>query len=178
MPVFGDALGKAQAERFTRDLLLVLARRFMAITRRKTESETIRHTLQARLEPQTGTAFVEAPQYWAPYYHNGRGPVRAKDSPFLVFYEDRHQDPRRPSDTVRAFQIRRLSAEEFVRDARAGKLIVRRMVGPAPPHPFFDRAHTEFARPGALAGLVATALTDHLLKDFVRSERATVRLRL
>ncbi|MEK7862879.1 MAG: hypothetical protein AAB295_06395 [Chloroflexota bacterium] len=178
MPRFSDSLGRAQAERFTRDLLLLLARRFMSIARRKTESETIRRTLSARIDPQPGSAFVEAPQYWAPYYHDGRGPVRAKDSPFLVFYKDRRDDPRRPSNTMRAFQIRRLSAEEFVRDARAGKLIVRREVGPSKPHPFFTQAHAEFARPGALQGLVANAITTHLMRDFVRSERATVRLRL
>ena len=89
-------------------------------------------------------ALVLTDFYWAIYYHDGRGPIRARPGKFLVFFRDPDDDPRingaarnyprRSSDIQRL----NLSKGEFNRLLRSGRMVATKRVGPADAHPFFE----------------------------------------
>jgi hypothetical protein len=132
---------------FARELALILGHRFADLVREVTESQTVSESLIVTLDPrEPSTAAVEVPHYWAVYYHDGRGPVQPR-SPgvrFLVWFKNPDDDPRNPSGTVRAVDIRRLTEEEFQNALDAGQLVIAQEAGPAPAHPFFLEAAALF----------------------------------
>ena len=84
---------------------------------------------------------LNVPFYWATWYHNGRGGIeKGPNDGFLVYYKDPKQDPRIKSGyPVRRSDVKRLSPYRFKQDRRAGKLIVRKSVGPTNRNfPFFS----------------------------------------
>lgn len=89
-------------------------------------------------------AHVVTDFYWAVYYHDGRGPVRARPGKFLVFFSDPDFDPRIDGAARnyprRASDIRRLNLTrgEFTRLLRSGRMIATKRVGAAEAHPFFE----------------------------------------
>lgn len=134
------------AEDFVRALLVRLGTRFAEIARGKTNSETLSRSMLVYLDPgNSNRIIIESPQYWAVYYHDGRGPVAPlAGTRVLVWYLDPKQDPRNPSGTVRALDIRRLTEDEFKRDRDAGRLVITPLAGPARGTPYFDQAAEEF----------------------------------
>lgn len=97
------------------------------------------------IEAGKGTAAVRTDYYWAVYYHDGRGPVRARPGKFLVYYvpEARDLDPRTGGASFRyprrSADIRKLnlSKDEFFSLLHAGLIVMTKRVGPAEAHPFF-----------------------------------------
>lgn len=110
-------------------------------------SRTLRNSIQVRVtvaDPNYIGAEIFLPQYWAVYYHDGRGPVRPRNGKYLVYFANIEDDPRVAGGKdypTRTSQIRRLrlSPEEFRAAVQEGKLIVRKSVGPSTPHRFFDK---------------------------------------
>lgn len=120
----------------------LLARRQAAS---KIQSETLRAALFVDIVPTEDAVRVGVPHYWAIYYHDGRGPVRAKPGKWLVYFKDPAKDPRIQSGyPERAASIVRLSREEFQEALARDELIVVKSVGPAAPHPFFTRGMDGF----------------------------------
>lgn len=165
------------AEQFVAGLLLKLGDRFAAIAGRLSESSAIRDGLLVYIDPiKTDTVWVEAPQYWALYLHDGRGPVVPHPGiTFLIWYKDPAEDPRNPSGVVRAFEVRRLTPEEFVRDRDAGKLVITRRAGPFEGRPFFDMAEKEFE---SIVDEMVAADFERYMLDGLRSYTSTARIRL
>lgn len=113
--------------------------------RAKLDSETLKKSLFVDLLPQTSQVVVGVPHYWAIYYHDGRGPIRAKPGKWLVYFKDPADDPRiKAGYPVRASDIIHLTREQFLAALAANLLIVTKSVGPAGPHPFFTRGMDGF----------------------------------
>lgn len=137
------------------------------------ESATLKRSIDTRVVIDEGGrvgAHVFLPQYWAVYYHDGRGPVTPVNGRFIVYFQNIEDDPRVSGGRnypVRAAQIRRLRLDpaEFRRMMEDGTLIVRRRVGPAPSHPFFSR----------LAGRAAQLVEPTVDREFRRHAKAVLR---
>lgn len=88
---------------------------------------------------------VTLPHYWATTYQEGRGPVRAKPGGFLVFWKDPKNDPRlnfgRPPVLRRDRpRLTRQQWYQAVRDAKAGRAVITKEVGPWKGNPVIKRA--------------------------------------
>lgn len=111
--------------------------------------------------------------YWALYYHDGRGPIRARAGKFLVFFRDPDDDPRINGAARlyprRASSIRRLnlSKGEFNRLLRSGRLIATKRVGSAKAHPFFELGFASLqARYGSrISALFSECVRESLAAD-------------
>lgn len=144
--------------------------------RRTIESSTLRRSLDSKIvvnESGEIGAEIFVPQYWAVYYHDGRGPVRPTNGKFIVYFQDIEDDPRVAGGRdypVRESQIRRLRLDpkEFRRLIEQGKLIVRTSVGPSRPHPFFER----------LAGKVGAIASPLVVPEFSRHVKAALKAEL
>lgn len=151
-------------------------------SRRETRSKTIERSLQVTVL-DFGRVAVETPYYWAVYYHDGRGPIRARPGHKLVYFRNIDQDPRVPNRRypVRATDIRRLTKSQFyqmLNDPGSG-MIVRTSVGPAPGDPFFERAGRIFpARASAVAQREFSAHVRALLGDEILNARVRVQVDL
>lgn len=162
--------------------LLVLQR-----ARAASKSNTLRAALRVRQssDPTSASAFVGVPHYWAVYYHDGRGTVRAR-SRYLVWFRDKASDPRLAGGyPVTRSQIRHLTPDQFQeglqknREAKAAGepavMIYVPSVGPADGHPFLrdglvgvtDDAHR----------IARTAFSEYVLK-IIPKEKATATIRL
>lgn len=145
--------------------------------RSKIKSETLRHELFVKLFPQTNEVVVGVPHYWAIYYHDGRGPVRAKPGHFLVYFKDPADDPRiKAGYPVRASDIIHLTRDQFLEALAQNKLIVTRSVGPAAPHPFFTDGMKSF--PEKAHGPAKRFMSD-ILSDYIgRPEKDVTKIKL
>jgi len=169
---------------FRIDLARKMAEQVRERVRTLIESDTLKRSLEIRVTVN-GTeigADIFLPQYWAVYYHDGRGPVRPINGKFLVYFADIEDDPRVSGGRnypIHASQIRRLRLDpaEFRRLVKSGKLIVRESVGPAKAHPFFERLAGRAAK--IVAPTVAREMRSHLLGALadVRHLRGTLRFR-
>lgn len=94
-----------------------------------------------------GLGEVFTDYYWAVYYHDGRGSIRARPGKFLVFFRDPDDDPRISGSSRdyprRAVDNRRLklSKAEFRSLLKSKRLIATKRVGPASAHPFFEQGY-------------------------------------
>jgi hypothetical protein len=127
----------------------ILATRFLALAKKECGSKTVSASLHL-IPLSDGSFAVETPYFWAVFYHDGRGPVRAKPGKVLVYFRNPDDDPRIPGRKypVRASDIKRLTAADFyrfLRDPSRG-MIVRKSVGPAKGDPFFVRAQAALTR--------------------------------
>ena len=168
-PAFADAKESLLAE------LGVLARNR---ARSKIKSATLRDALEIELQPVSSAVVVGVPHYWAIYYHDGRGPVRAAPGKFLVYFKDPAEDPRlKAGYPVRATDIVHLSREQFLEHLAADRLIVTRSVGPADPHPFFTRGMDGFQEKvhAPAKRFMATILSDFIGKP--EKDQTKIRLK-
>lgn len=165
-------------------LVRKMADRLAARVRGFIESETLKRSLRVRvrLDRKHVGADLYIPQYWAVYYHDGRGPVRPRNGKFIVYFANIEDDPRvsgGKSYPVRAAQIRRLrlDPEEFRRLVREGKLVVKRSVGPVQGSRFFERLGGKAAR--IAAPIVSRDFRGHLRASLgnVLRLRGSLRLR-
>ncbi len=136
------------------------------------ESGTLRRALNCRVDA-TGAdveAILSVPHYWAIYYHDGRGEIRAKKGKVLVWFASIEDDPRvnasghpiRVSDRKKL----RLSKTQFRRLQKAGKLIVSTKSGPAKGKPFYKVLRGLGGRVGDIAnGEIENLILDGLKKD-------------
>lgn len=115
-------------------------------------------------------AAVETDFYWAVYYHDGRGPIRARPGKYLVFFRNPDDDPRigGPARNYprRVADIQRLSLpkDEFLSLLRSGKMIATKRVGPAGAHPFFERG---FAALQSQYGPLAVRRLGEFIMDYL-----------
>lgn len=114
-----------------------------------------------------GEVFTE--YYWALYYHDGRGSIRARPGKFLVFFRDPDDDPR-ISGTARDYPRRaaenrrlRLSKAEFRSLLKSKRLIATKRVGPASAHPFFERGYARLQ--SKFGPTLVRLLSEEFLKD-------------
>jgi hypothetical protein len=92
------------------------------------------------LDTGPGSAALYTPYYWAKYFHDGRGPVRARPGHYLVFFLDPRDDPRTSFGTkfpVRRSDVRHLSRDEFLRLLGTPGMIITKEVRGALGQPFF-----------------------------------------
>lgn len=114
---------------------------------------------------------ISTDYYWAIYYHDGRGPIRARPGKFLVFYRNPDDDPRHDGAARnyprRASEVRELNLprSEFLRLLRSGALIATKRVGPAGSHPFFERG---FAAAAERAGPRVLGLLRKYVRELLR----------
>ena len=110
-------------------------------------ARALREDLRVQIVSATeklGRALVLTDFYWAVYYHDGRGPIKARPGKFLVFFRDPDDDPRIDGSARnyprRISDARKLSLSkgQFSRLLRSGRLIATKRVGPAEAHPFFE----------------------------------------
>lgn len=162
--------------------LLVLQRARAAV-----KSNTLKAALRIRQssDPLAASAFVGVPHYWAVYYHDGRGSVRAKGL-YLVWFRDKASDPRLAGGyPVKRSQIRHLTPDQFQegleknREAKAAGepavMIYVPSVGPADGRPFLrdglvgvvDDAHN----------ISKAAFAEYVL-SVIPKEKATATIRL
>ncbi len=108
------------------------------------DSGTLRRALNCRVDAlgRDVEAILSVPHYWAIYYHDGRGEIRAKEGKVLVWFASIEDDPRvnTTGHPVRITdrQKLRLSKAQFKRLRKAGKLIVAKRSGPARGKPFYE----------------------------------------
>lgn len=110
-------------------------------------SRTLRQSMTV-VRFSSGRVAIFVPQYWAQFFHDGRGPIQARPGKHLVFWlkDFREQDPRIAGGfPVRVTDIKRLTGGQFfalkhlqhLLGEEAGFRIVKR-VGPMIGNPFFD----------------------------------------
>lgn len=146
-------------------ILLTLARLARREARAFARSQTLRETMFVELRTPD-VAVVGVPHYWAVYYHDGRGPVRARNARFLVYFKDPAQDPRILGGyPVREGEVKRLTAAQFRRAVELDQVIVTRAVGPAEGNPFFTEGLKNFPVQADRVGL------DIFRRDFLASVR-------
>jgi len=145
--------------------------------RGKVESKTLRDALRIELRPDIFGVSVGAPHYWAIYYHDGRGPVRAAPGKWLVYFKDPADDPRiKRGYPVRAADIIRLSRSQFLEALAKDQLIVTKSVGRAKAHPFFTRGMQGMDQ---RAHAPAKRFVREMLGDFIgRVEKDSLNIRL
>lgn len=161
---------------FRVDLVLALARAAREEARRAIKSRTLRSGLEIETDVSSFAAknvrvFLTLPFHWAIYYHDGRGPVRARPGKWLAFYRDPNDDPRTSHGRLhprRPEERRRLTRAEFKRDLASGKLIATKFVGPAAPHPFFTEG---MAGLRAKADALAVRETDRYVRETLSADR-------
>lgn len=114
-----------------------------------------------------GEVFTE--YYWALYYHDGRGSIRARPGKFLVFFRDPDDDPR-ISGSARNYPRRavdnrqlRLSKAEFRSLLKSRRLIATKRVGPASAHPFFEQGYA--ALQSKFGPVLVRMFSEEFLKD-------------
>jgi len=111
--------------------------------------------------------------YWAVYYHDGRGPIRARPGKFLVFFRDPDDDPRingaARNYPKRASDVRRLDLTkgEFSRLLRSGRMVATKRVGAAEAHPFFE---VGFAALQARYGPKVSAIWSECVRDSLAAD--------
>lgn len=163
----------ADFDRFLQALTLRLCRQAQREVRRSLKSSTLNRALRCRLDPSppgTALARLAVPHYWAVYYHDGRGPVKAKKGKFLVYFRSIEDDPRvsGSASPERFSQTKRLALKPatFRRLVAQGKMIVTKSVGPAAPNPFFLRLADYSARVGRIT---RPALSRFVMDDLRRA---------
>jgi len=146
--------------------------------RSKLQSETLKDAMFVELVPAENTVIVGVPHYWAIYYHDGRGPIRAKPGKWLVYYKNPSDDPRiKGGYPERAASIVRLTREQFLEGLERDELIVVKSVGPAAPHPFFTRGMDGFQ---SKVHEPARKFMSSIMADFigpVEKDSVTIRLK-
>lgn len=100
-------------------------------------SRTLRESLFVAQIPGQLRWRLASRYYWATFYHNGRGPVRAQPGKYLVFFVNPEDDPRTGfgrlyPETLAQAQARPLTPEEFA----AGMERNRELATPGNPFPF------------------------------------------
>lgn len=128
------------------DIARAMGQRLHGQVQRFIKSRTLRRALEVRTSvdgSRVGADLVIS-QYWAVYYHDGRGPLRPRNGKFLVWFKRVEDDPRVDGGAnypVRATDIRRLSLSpaEFTRMLASGRMIIARRAGPTFGNPFFNR---------------------------------------
>lgn len=118
-----------------------LAEEVLARAREACKSRTLAKSMELIEGAVPGEARINVPHYWAVFYHDGRGPIRAKPGHYLVYFKRPEDDPRTDGGSnypTRSAEVRRLSRNEFYRYLREGKIVVTRSVGPAPGNKFFE----------------------------------------
>lgn len=147
--------------------------------KRKLESDTLRAALFVDIVPEEDKVVVGVPHYWALYYHDGRGPIRAKPGKWLVYFKDPSQDPRiKNGYPERAASIIRLTREQVLDALARDELIVVKSVGPAAPHPFFTRGMDGFQdKAHEPARRFMSSLMSDLGLTRIEKDRADIRLK-
>lgn len=182
----------------------VLVLKLLSIIRsseRGRTSEALRKALTASSLGR-GRAVARVPHYWAPFYHDGRGPAPRKSRPgrWMVWFKDPGDDPRwGPGLPVLRSEVRKLTREEFQagleenrRRGPGNPFMIVAKVSPFPPktraksNPFFERGLNRLVVEAVeVDGIVADAIGDILdrklrtsaAKPFIR-QRAKLNLRV
>jgi hypothetical protein len=177
----------ADDDNFLRDLLGKLAEAAKNYALPKIPSQTLRGSIFTQVDSRT-TAFVEIPEYWAAYLHDGRGAFGPSVAKVLVYFGNPKNDPRLVNGVSpqRLSQVRPLSIGQFKfwlnrnRQARAvgalPPMIIRKRVGPMRGSFFFDndKGMSGFSQEADLvAGPVADAFVASKLRG-VGSRRDSV----
>lgn len=157
-------------QRFVERLSYKLGTLARDAARNAARSDTIGESLFVN-RLSVGEVAVESPYYWARWYHDGRGAIRARPGHKLVYFRTIEQDPRirgrrypkRPEDVVR---LTRAQFYSMLRDPGSG-MIVRDSVGPAAGDPFFDRIGRVFP---VRAARESQAAFSSFVKDFLGPE--------
>jgi len=161
---------------FKQRLLEQIGRIAVRIARSQIQSETLKDSLFIELRPSTDQVVVGVPHYWAVYYHDGRGPIRAKPGKWLVYFKDPSEDPRiQRGYPERAADIVRLTREQFYEALNRDQLIVTKSVGPAEGHPFFTRGMSSLS---GEVGPVAANMLGEMLLAAVPSEKDRIDIRV
>jgi hypothetical protein len=126
--------------------LLVSGRAFVIP---KIRSKTLRRYLRQYQAVHGRRGYLNVPQFWAWYYHDGRGPASSPSGKYLVWFRNPKKDPRLAGGypfTRREAQARqfgkknRMPSERFARLVKAGEIIVRKRSRSVPSgraNPFF-----------------------------------------
>lgn len=141
-------------EIFLTRLCLDLAHKAKAYVRPRIKSKVLSKSLRSgkgKFSKFRHFGFVEIPHYWAVYYHDGRGPIRAKPGKYLVYFNWylAQLDPRVKVGSwypKRANQVRHLTKAQFYEHLRKGNIIVTKRVGPAEGQHFFTKGMAGFAQ--------------------------------
>jgi len=168
----------------TARIAFALATQARVWARDATDSESIKAAMQVKALG-FHIAAVEVPFYWAQYYHDGRGPVRARPGHKIVYFVDPDDDPRingaARNYPKRASDIKRLTKRQFYKFLGEGKLVAVDKVGPAGPHPFFTQGlrnlknnTAESGSPGLFSQHIIAELTKSKILNWQRG--ATIRL--
>ena len=161
---------------FKQRLFEEIGRIAVRIARSKIESDTLKDSLFVELRPAADQVVVGVPHYWAIYYHDGRGPIRAKPGRWLVYFKDPSEDPRiQRGYPERAADIVRLTREQFLEALARDQIIVTKSVGPAEGHPFFTRGMHSLS--GEI-GPVAANMLGQMLLAAAPSEKDTATIRV
>lgn len=151
------------------------------IVGRSLESGTLRRALHCRVNATRNIveAILSVPHYWAIYYHDGRGEIRAKKGKVLVWFASIEDDPRvnvsgHPRRVSQRVKLN-LSKSEFRRLRKAGKLIVSKRSGPAEGKPFYNVLFGLGGQVGDIAvDEVGKILLDGLRRDKTLHMRETL----
>ena len=149
---------KTDIRRWLKDVTAEVAEVELRFVRKACKQSDLRNGLKTyRASNGRRLQVIEAPHYWARFYHDGirteftaRPPRR-----WLVFFPENatQKDPRLAGlggrYPVRLNEVRRLTKEEFAQIVKTNKeffgrfstprnAIITKEAGPTPPHPFFD----------------------------------------
>lgn len=180
---------------FQRKLLQKLADAAKSYSRPKIPSQTLRNSAYTVVLNDNKTAYVEIPEYWAIYVHDGRGAFGPRrPGSVLVYFRNPKNDPRLAptgKSPIRYSQTKRLTQPQFSYWLRQNQkaralgvpvpMIVRTDVGPMRGSFFFDnnRGMSGFkAFADQLAAPIATRHIQHQLQDYftVKTEKVVIKI--
>lgn len=172
------------------EILQKIGHEELQLARNLVGSRTLRNALQLIIEESLGRAVVFIPHYWAVYYHDGRGSIHPTTATKLVFFDSPEDDPRLEGGfPERASELRRLTREEFYEGLAINEerrengerpfMFVVDSVGPAAPHPFFDRMARDAS--SRLGADIARIFDQHIQFDIdndpvLKSEKKTAKI--
>lgn len=139
---------------FMTRLVWDLAKQARDFVRPRIQSKVLARSLKVgkkrnSVRGRTHIGYVEIPHYWAVYYHDGHGPVRARPGKYIVYFKKgkKHLDPRMQVGTwypVRSYQEKKLSKAQFFAALKRGDIVVTKKSGPAKGKHFFTRGMRGF----------------------------------
>ena len=107
----------------------------------KIPSTTVRTFMYPEVTSPTSGS-VRVPLYWASWYHDGRGAIRARNKQYLVYYLNPADDPRlsggRPQRPEQVISLSKFPGR-LEKDLASGKCVMVKSVGPSRiNYPYFD----------------------------------------
>lgn len=175
----------ADDDAFLMSLLGKLAQAGLEYSKPKIPSRTLQGSIFTHVDSPV-QAYIEIPQYWAEYLHDGRGQINAAAGSVLIYFRNKNDDPRLRGgiSPERLADQRPLSKAQFLfwlaKNRQAHKagipapMIIKKRVGPMAGSFFFDNDRGMAGFDEVANNLATPQVTEFLNRKVSQFSRTTV----